>query len=263
GFPRLRGGRAGLRNPSTEAEGELFPNNLLNKPLFIVNAGRDRLYPTSSVEPYINHLRHGGVELTYLPQPDGGHNIEWWPDVKDAFESFVRDHPRNPLPTRLTWETDLSEGTRRAHWLVIDALSNPPPAHPPPALHHLPTRPRPKLRRSVQRDARHLGDGGKRRRHLRAASRRSGLEGRRGSAPERRGARGSPEHARGGQAAQSRGPATWQAGRAPRQLSAHHDVAVGPDVSPVLAFRARRSRTRGQHRPRHDARCGGAHPPAL
>jgi hypothetical protein len=142
-FLPLIGALAVLRNPSTGAEGELFPNNLLNKPLFIVNAGRDRLYPTGSVEPYINHLRKGGAELTYLPQPDGGHNIEWWPGVKDAFESFVRDHPRNPFPTRLTWETDLAEGTTRAHWIVIDALSNPRPTEPLPDLNDFPTRPTP------------------------------------------------------------------------------------------------------------------------
>jgi len=140
-FLPLIGAMAVLRNPSTEVEGQLFPNNLLNKPLFVVNAGRDRLYPTSSVEPYINHLRKGGVELTYLPQPEGGHNIEWWPDVKDAFESFVRDHPRNPFPTRLTWETDLAEGTTRAHWVVINALASPRPTEPLPDLNDFVTRP--------------------------------------------------------------------------------------------------------------------------
>jgi hypothetical protein len=140
-FLPLIGALAVLRSPSTEVEGELFPNNLLNKPFFIVNGGRDPLYPTSSVEPYINHLRKSGVQLTYLPQPEGGHNTNWWPDVKDSFESFVREHPRYPNPARLTWETDLAEGTRRAHWLVIDALASPRVADTLPDLNDFAPRP--------------------------------------------------------------------------------------------------------------------------
>ena len=37
----------------------------------------------------------------------------------------MTEHPRNPLPDRLSWETDLSAETNRAHWLVIDALTKP------------------------------------------------------------------------------------------------------------------------------------------
>lgn len=101
----------------------LFPNNLRNKPFFVVNGGRDQLYPTRIVEPYVDHLRRGGVELEYRPQPNGAHNTAWWPEVKDAFEQFVRDHPRNPLPTTLTWETDASPVANRIDWLVVDRLS--------------------------------------------------------------------------------------------------------------------------------------------
>lgn len=140
-FLPLNGALAVLRNPSTEVEGELFPNNFLNKPFFIVNGGRDPLYPASSVEPYIDHLKNGGVKLTYLPQPEGGHNTAWWPEVKDTFESFVRDHPRSPLPDTLTWESDLTEGTKRAHWLMIDALSKPQVQEPLPDLNDFGSRP--------------------------------------------------------------------------------------------------------------------------
>ena len=59
-----------LRNERSEADGDLFPNNLMNKPLFIVNGGRDPLYPTSVVDPYIAHMKEGGVDLVYRPQPN-------------------------------------------------------------------------------------------------------------------------------------------------------------------------------------------------
>ena len=104
--------------------GEIFANNLRNKPLFIVNGGRDPLYPTRVVDPYVEHYKKGGVSLEYRPQPDAGHNTQWWPAMKEEFETFVRTHPRQPLPDALTWETDDASAHNRAHWLVIDRLGS-------------------------------------------------------------------------------------------------------------------------------------------
>ena len=114
-----------LANPDTGIRDELYPNNLRNKPLFVVNGGRDRLYPISAVEPYVLHLKKAGVVTDYHPQPLGEHNTAWWPEVKESYERFVTDHPRDPSPARLSWETaDLSRP--RAHWLVITKLGKTP-----------------------------------------------------------------------------------------------------------------------------------------
>jgi hypothetical protein len=100
-------------------DGRLFPHNLVNKPLFVINGGLDRLYPTSAVEPFTKHLIAKGVDITYHPRPEAGHNTAWWPEEKAPFEKFVADHPRNPHPEKLSWETaDFAHN--RAHWLVID-----------------------------------------------------------------------------------------------------------------------------------------------
>jgi membrane-associated protease RseP (regulator of RpoE activity) len=103
-------------------DGLIFANNLRNKPLFAVNGGRDPLYPTRVVDPYIEHLKQGGVSIDYHPQPNAAHNTAWWPEVKDSYEAFVRDHPRKPLPDTLTWEMGNSAAFDRAHWLVIERL---------------------------------------------------------------------------------------------------------------------------------------------
>jgi hypothetical protein len=106
-------------------DGHIFLDNLRNKPLFVVNGGEDPLYPTSIVEPYTRHLMRGGVAIDYHPQPEAGHNTRWWPEVKDTYEKFVADHPRDPNPARLSWEAaDLTHN--RAHWLVIDAFGDVP-----------------------------------------------------------------------------------------------------------------------------------------
>jgi predicted esterase len=112
-------------------DGGVFPNNLLNKPLFVINGGRDPLYPTSHVEPFVMHFKDSGVETAYYPQPEAGHNTAWWPEMKDTFEQFVADHPRNPDPDKLTWET-VTAAHNRAHWLVIDELGKQPGDKPMP-----------------------------------------------------------------------------------------------------------------------------------
>jgi acetyl esterase/lipase len=100
--------------------GQNYVSNLRNKPMFVVNGGRDRLYPTSVVEPFTRHLMANGVTIDYHPQPEGEHNTAWWPQVKDIFEKFVAEHPRDPHPATLSWTAAVNAGHNRAHWLVID-----------------------------------------------------------------------------------------------------------------------------------------------
>jgi hypothetical protein len=115
-----------LRSPELELRSSIFLDNLRNKPFFIVNGGRDPLYPMQRVEPVIAHLSEGGVRISYLPQPDAGHDTSWWPTVKVPFESFVRTHPRTPLPDTLSWEVSETRTWNRAHWLILDSLGETP-----------------------------------------------------------------------------------------------------------------------------------------
>ncbi len=119
-----------LENETAEADGDLYPNNLRNKPLFVVNGGRDPMYPTSVVDPYVEHLKRAGIDLVYRPQPNAAHDTSWWPELKDSFERFVADHPRIALPDMLTWESGPPNIPSRAHWLVIDRLRAARPDEP-------------------------------------------------------------------------------------------------------------------------------------
>jgi hypothetical protein len=111
-----------LRNPALDIRGSLSLNNLRNKPLYIVNGGKDPLYPIQSVEPSVGYLNELGISITYRPRLEAGHDTSWWPALKEDFEKFVETHPRSPLPDRLTWEVSETRTWNRAHWLVIDAL---------------------------------------------------------------------------------------------------------------------------------------------
>ncbi len=123
-----------LASPGLGLPGSLFPHNLTNKPWFVVNGGRDPLYPAARVEPVLRQFESRGLALTYRPQPEAGHNTQWWPEVRDEFETFVRTHPREPHPARLTWQTSDTATRNRAHWLVIDRLGPGRPGEPLPDL---------------------------------------------------------------------------------------------------------------------------------
>ena len=123
-FLPLNGFMMVLAAPDLLVDGPVFPNNMKNKPFFIVNGLRDPLYPVKTVQPYVEHYKDGGVSVDYHPQ-DAGHNTSWWPQVKEVYEQFVREHPRAPYPDALTWESADPDAHNRAHWLVIDALGHP------------------------------------------------------------------------------------------------------------------------------------------
>jgi molybdopterin-dependent oxidoreductase alpha subunit len=121
-FLPLNGFLMVLANDQLSIDTELFPTNLLNKPLFIVNGGQDPLYPIRTVQPFVDHLKDSGVAVEYHPRPEAGHNTAWWPEIKEPFEAFVHSHPRDPLPAKITWEATDHDLPSRAHWLVIDRL---------------------------------------------------------------------------------------------------------------------------------------------
>lgn len=120
-----------LANERMGIDGVMFPNNLRNRPFFVVNGARDFQYPIDRVNTYIERFKAGGVDIDYRPQAEAGHDRTWWPQLKATVETFIRDHPRNPLPDRLTWQTSSTDNHSRASWLVIDALGRATAEVPP------------------------------------------------------------------------------------------------------------------------------------
>lgn len=123
-FLPLLGHMAVLGTPSVRAEGEMFPGNAVNKPIYVVNTGRDRLYPAHVMQLYVDHLRKLGAPVVFRVYPGLDHSTDWWPDERPDFESFVHDHPREPLPNTISWQTERVDRFNRAHWLIIDELGS-------------------------------------------------------------------------------------------------------------------------------------------
>jgi predicted esterase len=128
----LNGSIGVLANFQTGADGEMYGNNFVNDPLYIVNGEQDPLYPVAGVEPHIRWFRAMGVPFVFRPQAGAGHNTNWWPTERAPYETFVHDHPRVPHPETLSWETERVDKFNRNRWLVIDKLrrGEGPPADP-------------------------------------------------------------------------------------------------------------------------------------
>jgi hypothetical protein len=123
-FLPLIGDMMVLATPSVGADGDMFPGNAINKPFFIVNGGRDRLYPAHVTRVYAGHLESLGGTVVFREYPDSDHSTAWWPDERANFEGFVQDHPREPLPDKISWQTERTDRYNRAHWLVIERLGS-------------------------------------------------------------------------------------------------------------------------------------------
>ncbi len=125
-FLPLNGNMRVLAAPSTRANGQMYAGNLVNKPLFIVNGGRDPLYPLVAIAPHVEMIEAAGAKVEFRPQPEAGHDTSWWPSERSHFEAFVMAHPRQPHPESLSWESERTDRYNRAHWLVINGLGRRP-----------------------------------------------------------------------------------------------------------------------------------------
>jgi hypothetical protein len=115
-----------IANPQTGADGQLYAGNLVNCPLYIVNGGRDPLYPAASVTPIVAMFRRAGVNPAYTVHPEAGHNVEWWPLERPRVEAFLGVHLRVAHPAKISWETERIDRYNRFRWLVIDRLGKRP-----------------------------------------------------------------------------------------------------------------------------------------
>lgn len=121
-FLPLNGSIKVLGNAEIRADGDLFAGNLVNRPFYIVNGGRDPLYPADHIATHVDAFKALGVSLVFRPQPNAGHDTSWWQYERAPFAQFVKQKPRVAHPARLSWETERADRFNRVDWLIIDRL---------------------------------------------------------------------------------------------------------------------------------------------
>ena len=115
-----------LTNPANGVEGHMFPVNLTNKPLLVINCGHDRLYPLRIIEPFVDLLQKAGADVILKRKPFYGHTVRWFPEEAKVVDAFIETKRRNPYPDKLVWETDDLKTSNRVHWLIIETLGTVP-----------------------------------------------------------------------------------------------------------------------------------------
>jgi hypothetical protein len=96
---------------------ETYANNMANSPLWVVTTDRDPIFPTAQMSPHLEMARRAGGDIVYR-QHEGLHELGYADVEMPLVERFLRRHPRDPIPTRIDWE---SAGRRfgRCRWFEI------------------------------------------------------------------------------------------------------------------------------------------------
>lgn len=98
--------------------------NATNVPLYIVTTGRDQLFPPSLVEPFVEMLRKGGVDLKYTLYEKLPHAPLYMKEQTPKMTQWMANHPREPYPDELVWATAYVDRMPGLHWLKVDRIGD-------------------------------------------------------------------------------------------------------------------------------------------
>lgn len=101
----------------------IYLPNLYNRPLYIVNTGKDWLYPVEEVTPYIEKICEVAGEITFKVYQEIGHNFGYGNREKPLILEFIKNTERESFPSRLKWETS-SLDLGRIDWLKIEKIED-------------------------------------------------------------------------------------------------------------------------------------------
>jgi len=94
-----------------------YANNMMNSPIYAVTTLDDPLYPSARMRPTIKLARKAGARIFYR-ELDGGHDFAYAPTELPRIGAWLAGHARNPLPSRIDWESAGGE-FGRCGWFKI------------------------------------------------------------------------------------------------------------------------------------------------
>jgi hypothetical protein len=103
--------------------GPTWPQNLRSRPTYAVNGGKDQLYPSGQMEPFIDEMKeHSGAKLEWFDEPEAGHEPSFLQRRWDEMHEWWMAHPRDALPKELVWVSSAPEHDGRFAWVEIREL---------------------------------------------------------------------------------------------------------------------------------------------
>ncbi len=68
---------------------ELYPSNIMQRPIYNVNAGKDHLYPITVVQKFLDRLEEQGVYVKRKIYPDEEHGFEYREKEREALVGII------------------------------------------------------------------------------------------------------------------------------------------------------------------------------
>ncbi len=100
---------------------ELYPKNMNNRPMYIINTTRDMLYPLNQIIPTIEYLKKHNPNIRFKT-PKANHEMSYLEEEKADLIAFIQKNTKPDLK-QFSWETNTSDDT--IQWLSalqIDTL---------------------------------------------------------------------------------------------------------------------------------------------
>ncbi len=83
---------------------QLYPENLLQRQIYNVNAGRDRLYPLKAVNSFLDWMEQRGVGVLRKTYPDEEHGFDYRDRERGALCELLRSWSRSAAGGSVNWQ---------------------------------------------------------------------------------------------------------------------------------------------------------------
>jgi enterochelin esterase-like enzyme len=100
----------------------LYPANMSNRPLYVINTDRDIIYPAARMIKTIELAREAGADIFYREYHGFGHDFGFADDELPRFERYFKRNSRNSLPHHIAWKSAQDEFSKIS-WLKINQVT--------------------------------------------------------------------------------------------------------------------------------------------
>jgi len=100
----------------------LYPANMSNLPLYVINTDKDHLYPAARMIKTIDIARDAGADIFYKEYHGFGHDFGFAEDALPRLERYFKRNSRNSIPHHLEWKSAQDEFSKIS-WIKINQVN--------------------------------------------------------------------------------------------------------------------------------------------
>lgn len=101
---------------------ELYPQNLMQRPIYTIHAGNDRLYPLSVVTPFLDYMASVGVGVERKIYPEEEHGFDYREKECTKITALLDQWQRTPT-TNIVWQCSFSLPVNADHLVSAELQS--------------------------------------------------------------------------------------------------------------------------------------------